>query len=283
MKEMVEFRIDEQYAPMLFEEKEGKRLGKSVRKIEIETDDPRFQQIGRLQRELRDKKGEPFFYGWNLRLTASHEENQHASLFLFKITAVFEPAGEERGTVYDESSACPRCGAGAEQVGPLILDLKRIPKSKDIAKTIAGEIVVSRRVVKIFERYRISGVKIKPVRLNTRSSAESKDWFQLTVQSTDAEIVPPTRIGIDPFNDDRCGESRCTRGDLLGLNLLSQVTIQSATRRNDDFIASRHFIGARRGLLRPERLIFASPNVRNLVASEKVRGCELEVARLAQK
>jgi hypothetical protein len=33
----------------------------------------------------------------------------------------------------------------------LILDVKRIPKGKDFAETIAGEIVVSRRVAELFE------------------------------------------------------------------------------------------------------------------------------------
>lgn len=194
---------------------------------------------------------------------------------------MFEPAGEERGTKYDESSACPNCGAGAKQVGSLVLDLKRIPKGKDIAKTIAGEVVVSRRVAELFARNGVTGVALGPVRLSAASSAESKDWFQLIVPASDAEIIAPTRVGIDPFNDDPTGECRCSVGDLIGLNLLSEVTIRATTRGDSDFVSSRQFIGVRRGLLRPERVILISPKVWRLIESERIKGVDVEVAHLA--
>lgn len=190
---------------------------------------------------------------------------------------MFEPAGEERGTKYDESSACPNCGAGAKQVGSLVLDLKRIPKGKDIAKTIAGEVVVSRRVAELFARNGVTGVALGPVRL----SAESKDWFQLIVPASDAEIIAPTRLGIDPFSDDPTGECRCSVGDLIGLNLLSEVTIRATTRGDSDFVSSRQFIGVRRGLLRPERVILISPKVWRLIESERIKDVDVEVAHLA--
>lgn len=281
MREVAEFRVDERFASMLFAETEGKRVGSSVRKVELETTDPRFAQVGRLQRELRAKQGEPFFYGWSLKRKPSSQELRQASLFSLQVAAVFEPAGEERGTKYDESSGCPNCGAGAKQIGLLILDVKRIPKGKDIAKTIAGEIVVSRRVVEVFERHGVTGVALSPVRMSAASSAESKDWFQLSVQSADAEIVAPTRVGIDPFDEDASGECRCPLGDLLGLNLLSEVTIRATTRGDADFVSSPQFIGVRRELLRPERVILISPKVWKLIESEKLKGVEVEIARLA--
>jgi len=280
MRELAEFRVVEEFAPKLFADNEGKRLG-SVRKIELATNDPRFERIGDLQRETRVVTGRSFFYGWALRRQYSKAEFAAASCFHLSVTAVFEPAGEERGTKYDESSGCPSCGSGAKQIGPLILDVKRIPKGKDIAKTIAGEIVVSQRVVELFERHEITGVALDPVRMSAASSAESKDWFQLNVQSASAEIVAPTRVGIDPFDDDASGECRCTLGDLLGLNLLSEVAIRATTRGDADFVSSRQFIGVRRELLRPERVILISPKVWKLIESEKLKGVEVEVARLA--
>ena len=266
---------------MLFAENEGKRVGSSVRRIELETTDPRFAEVGRLQRELRAKQGAPFFYGWNLKRKPSSLELRQANLFMLRVVAVFEPAGEERGTKYDESSSCPNCGAGAKQIGPLILDVRRIPKGKDIAKTIGGEMIVSRRGAELFKRHGIAGVVLGPLRMSAASSAESKDWFQLSVESADAEITAPTRVGIDPFDDDPQGECRCPLGDLLGLNLLSEVTIRAATRGDADFVSSRQFIGTRRELLRPERVIFVSPKVWKLMESEKLKGCELEIAQLA--
>jgi hypothetical protein len=256
MRETYEFRVVEDYAERLFRPDEGKRLGSGiVRLIKMSGDDPRLPKVGELRQIIDQESGRTFFHGWNIERHYTKQELNVAALFRLHVTAVFEPAGEERGTKYDESAACPRCGAGAKQVGSLVLDVKRIPKSKDIAKTIAGEIVVSRRVAELFERHGVTGAALKPVRMNASSSAESKDWFQLSVDATAVEIVKPTRVGIDPFDDDPKGECRCALGDLLGLNLLSEVTIQATTRSAADFVSSRQFIGARRGLLRPERVI----------------------------
>ena len=69
---------------------------------------------------------------------------EKASIFLLFIIPLFEPAGEECGTKYDEAFACAQCSSGAKQVTDLFLDCRRIPKKKDAAVTFAGEIVVSR-------------------------------------------------------------------------------------------------------------------------------------------
>ena len=280
MREVCEFRVVEEFAPKLFAEKEGKRLGDTVRKVELATDDPRFDRIGELQRETIAATGRSFFHGWNIRYFYSKAELAAARCFQLSVKAVFEPPGEKCGTVYDESEGCPLCRAGAEQVGPLFLNLNKIPKGKDFARTIADEIIVSRRAVDLFRQQGINGVDFGPVRHNSASRYGSEDWFQLLVQSAKAEIVPPTRVGIDPFDDDLKGECRCPRGDLIGLNLLSEVSIKSETRGQADVGCTRQFIGTRRGLLRPRRLILISPKVWRLLESERLKGCEIEVAHL---
>ncbi len=280
MREIVEFRVGERFSSLLFSDKEGKKLGEDVRKIEINTNDVRFSRIGELQDQLRHEKDEPFFYGWDIRRQYSAAELRAATLLHWKIWSVFEPAGEECGTVYDESTACPRCGAGAAQVGPLILELKRIPKSKDFSRTIAGEIVVSKRGGDLFVRNGLDGVKLTPVRDSRAPDTESKDWFQLQSEDACAEIVPPTRAGIGPFDDDERGKCRCALGDVIGLNLLSEVSISSESRGDADFIASRQFVGVRRGLLRPERIMLISPKVWGLISSEKLKGSGIEVAHV---
>ena len=279
MREIVEFRVNEDFASMLFADDEGKRLGTSVRKVNIATDDPRYGEVGRLDRELSVDKNEYFFSSWRIRRKYTKAELEATSLLRVRAASVFEPAGEERGTKYDESAACPECGAGAKQVGPLILPPSRIPKGKDFAETIAGEVVVSRRIVDLFERHGVTGAHLEPVWVS-RGRQASEDWFQLTVPPTEAEIVPPTRVGLNPFDDDPEGECRCPRGDLIGLNLLSEVSISAPSRGDADFISSRQFIGVRRGLLRPRRMVFVSPKVWKLIKSAKIRGVEIEVAHV---
>lgn len=280
MKETCEFRVVEELAPQLFRAEEGRRLGNSVRKVEMETNDPRFGAIGRLQVETRAQTNRSFFYGWILKRSYSASELRNAACFHLLFKSTFEPAGEECGTTYAESTACPRCGAGAKQTSLLFLDMNRIPKSMDFCRTIAGEVVVSRRVVELFARHEITGAELRPVRSKGASSAESKEWFQLTVQGLQAEVTAPTRVGIDPFDDDEKGEWRCPNGDLLGLNLLSEITITAASRGSADIIRTRPFVGIRRGLLRPEHLILISPKLAKLIESEKIKGCGIEIAHL---
>lgn len=278
--ESFELRVVEDFAARLFRENEGKKLSSGIRLIRIACDDPRLPTIGDLQRELQKKYNRSFFYGWQVVRKYTKHELESAALLQLKITAVFEPAGEECGTRYDESSACPRCGAGAKQVGPLFLDVKRIPKGKDFARTIAGEVVISRRVSELFVQHGITGAAFHPVRTKGAKSLELPEWSQLVIHSAEADMVPPTKAGIDPFNEDPKGEHRCSEGDTIGLNLISEVSVAAASRGQADVVATRQFVGVRRGLLRPERVILISQKVRQLIVAEKLKGCEIEVAHL---
>jgi hypothetical protein len=273
-----EFRVDERFAALLFRDDEGKRLGDSVRKIELATDDARYTRVGELQAQLLRAEGKPFFYGWALRRRYATSELAAAPRLQLVVATVFEPAGEECGTRYDESLACTQCGAGARQIGPLVLPVRRIPRNKDFAKTIGGELVVSRRVRDLFDDDAISGVELKPVR--TTSGQASESWYQFVTLAHDAIVVPPTVVGDEPFHDDPRGFNRCRREDLLGLNLLSEVSIRASSNGTTDVVASRQFIGTRRGLLRPQRVTMVSPKVWRLLIDNNLTGCDVEVVHL---
>ncbi len=230
-----------------------------------------------------------------------------ASIFLLFITALFEPAGEECGTQYDEASVCPMCSSGAKQVTDLFLDWRRIPKKKDFAKTIAREIVVSRRVVDLFLKHNIEGAEFLPVRQKHDPNSESNEWFQLSVISMGAEIAPPTIIRSTLFDDDEDqphtdepkkivvgnyvqhlhpldGEP-CPTGDLLGLNLISEVSLKHDSYNGEDIFSSKQFVGTRRGLIRPQRLIFISQKLWRVIEEERlkgesIKGISFEVAHL---
>ena len=277
MKEIAEFRVPEEFAGELFAEDEGRQL-RSIRKVDISTDDPRYPRIGEID-QVKKELGERFFYGWDIQRKYSKAELEAALLFTVRPQSTFQPAGEEHGTKYDESIACPECGTGATQVGPLILDVKRIPKRKDISRTIAGEIVVSRQTAEFFKQQEISGVTFGPVWRNRRGDV-SEDWFQLIVQDTNAEIVAPTQVGINPFNEDPEGTCSCSKGDLIGLNKLSELTVRVPNLGETDVISTHQYIGCRRGLLRPQREILISPRVRELIESEKLKGFQIEVAHV---
>ena len=60
MRETTEFRIVERFAPKLFKDAEGKKLG-FIRKVELSTDDPRYERIGELNKEIRETTDSAFF------------------------------------------------------------------------------------------------------------------------------------------------------------------------------------------------------------------------------
>jgi hypothetical protein len=279
MRETTEFRIPEKHASRWLGQHDGVCLNGSVRKLIVQKSDPRMQIIAEAEAALKSQ-GQTFFASYRQRRAYTKAELDAALRFRLKVTAVFEPAGELCGTKYDETAACERCGAGAKQIGPLIIDVRRIPKGKSFAKTIAGEIVVAQRAVDLFKEHGVTGIRFHPVRAKGAKDLQPTGWCQLVVVSASAEIAPPTRVGIDPFDEDLCGAYRCPLGDLLGLNLLSEVSVRSSTVGEEDIVGSRQFVDNRRGLLRPERTILISPKVRRLIGSEKLKGCEIEVAHL---
>ncbi len=52
MKERVEFRVPEEHASLYLMPNEGKRLGDSVRQLEVSVDDPRYDEIRELYCQL---------------------------------------------------------------------------------------------------------------------------------------------------------------------------------------------------------------------------------------
>lgn len=281
MKELYELRLFERYANRMLSEAEGIRLGAGlVRLLRIYSDSQKFLELSEFNHQIKNEGRSGIFSAWKVHREYSNEEIESANLFHLTIWKTFEPAGEENGTEYDEASACPICGSGATQITPLFLPKKRIPTSQDISRTIAGEIIVSGRVKDLFAREDITGAMFSPVRFVGGTRSDSNDWFQLHVHGDFADISPHTRIGIDPFDEDERGECRCPWRDLLGLNLLSEVSIVSATRGDADIFATRQFVGVRRGMLRPERIVLVSSRLRKLIMAEKLKGFRFEVAYL---
>lgn len=333
MRERVEFRVPEEHAAKHLPPGLGERLGYGVRKLIVDTSDPLFLEIGRLHRRFREE-GRYFFSGREYYRDYSEREMLAAELLHVWPTRVFEPAGEECGTEYDESVACPECGAGAKQATDLRLDLRKVPRGVDFAETIAAERVVSQRFAECLVEAGAKGVELRRVahrgrpddsldltttpsgrallaraeRAAVRHSAwqfsvwmnraENRPlldaavaesgtqqartnrpvplWYQLVVTSPRVEVDSLTRAGADPFDEDRTGA--CPHGDVVGLNLLSEVTVRRATLPEADVMETRQMIGVRRGLLRPRPLLLLSARAWRAVSAAGIRGLSVEVA-----
>ena len=278
MKETFEFRVDEEFCGLLFKSTEGRKVGTSTRVVSLDSMDPRLGRVGKLQKSIREIHGKPFFYGWTIRRRYSVEELGQAQLFLADVTHRFEPTGEECGTTYDERIACAECGAGAKQTGPLILNIRSIPKKVDIAKTISGEMVVSKRLMDLATSNAVTGIDFNPVHDARDPRVTNHKWFQLNVQTVARlDVSPKTKVGNDPFDEDPLGKYKCPRGDLIGLNLLTQTWVRRSEFQGIGVFESRQFMGCRRGLLRPERLLFLTSSARKLFLECGIKGIKYEV------
>lgn len=339
---MTEFRIPEDRVGRLFEPQEGKSIG-SVRVIRVDTSDPRYTAIGEVDREFTLRKNKPFFFGWHVYRRYSAEEFRSAKLFHLQITAAFEPVGEDCGTTYDESTACPDCGAGRTQVSDLRLDLRKAPKGKDIARTIADEWIVSQRLAELMTDAGLRGFQLRRVRHKARYEDDSIDpltvasgrrllaqaqktgldpksweffiwlnrseqkslldqahqehvalmnrkvkrrgkppplWYQLIVTSRRVPTVPPTKFGINPFDDDPEEAHVCPHGHVSGLNLLSEVSVARDEYEGADVICTQNMVGTRRGVLVPRALLLISPRFFNVLREHKINGYQADVAYL---
>lgn len=279
MLESLELRVNEKQAWRVFAPDEGLAMG-FIRKVEIPTSDPRFAQIGLVQASLRQKGEEPLFYGWEIHRRYSAKELAAAELFHLWVSAVFEPAGEETHTVYDETDACPLCGVGRRQVSDLVIDVRRVPKRADLAQTIADEVVMSARLAEILVREQVTGADLRPVRHRGSGLPVAPDWRQPVTSSSPLEVVEPTRYGIDPFDHDVEGQHRCPLGHTAGLNLISELHLDESTWNGEDYCVTRQSVGVNRGLLRPRPSLLISQRLYQLLKMEKARGFKAEVAYL---
>ena len=347
MKLVYEFRLREKFTPLLSNlapavpPQPGALPRSPFRAVKIEPTSPLFHEIGELDAKLWDRSREHLFVYWEIRHSYSSAEVASAELFHLFIDRTFEPAGEECGTRYDESSACPSCGAGAAQVSSLFLDSRKLPRRKDIARTIGGEWIVSQAMTKILEHARIGGAQFHPIYHNALfeddpldlsmvesgrkllemasaqgvkpSSAEYYFWLndperrkllddarrenvrrkqarqrpradpidmwqQLVVPSTGIPVVSPTRAGAYPFDTGQREMERCERGDTIGLRLLSEIYVSRSKWDGSDIFVTEHFLGTRRGLLRPERPILVTARNHQLLIDSRVKGARFEIA-----
>src|SRR6266567_5490659 len=160
VQESVELRLWKKNASLLLRDDEGEVLADLVRRVILPASDPRLKQVGPLSRRLR-AQGDALLSSWHITRKYTKAELAAAQLLHLSITTTFEPAGEECGTTYDDSTACPVCKAGRKQIGDLRLNLTKISNSKDIASSIAlVEWVVSERVAQLLKKEEVTGYEL---------------------------------------------------------------------------------------------------------------------------
>lgn len=112
-------------------------------------------------------------------------------------------------------------------------------------------------------------------------SQRPPSWYQVLPAST-VRTVPPTTTGVDPFDNDLKNEHRCPRGDTIGLNLLSELSVSASDfeKRDSDILHTAEYIGSRVGLLRPERQLIISARLFRLLRERGIKGYRAEIVHL---
>ena len=304
MKELVEFRIIMRYAHLLFRDDEGTNLGDSVKVVRIDKNDPRFNAIGELQKKARENNA-LFFTCFDYKRSYTETEINNAEWFLMFRTRHFEPTGEECGTIYDESSACPICGSGAKQLSPLKLKRSSIPKA-DMAESIAwgDETIVSERFVNMVKDNNLKGMDFEPV-ISSANRGQKLNYYQVRPQCY-LDFSKKTVFGQTPFN--LSGEFpgctlegvqpdgtlvkkvippeiyKCPNGDNMGLRILSEVYIKTSPILDDlDFFASKQTVGGRGGVIRQHHLFFCSNRMMRLIKENNLKGFKFEIAHIVDE
>ena len=273
MREILDLRIPLEEAQRHLPPDAGKDDGLS-RQLFLDVGDPLLERLRTLEAEYR-ARGTTLFTRCQVQRRYTPRELQSAEHLMLEVLPLFEPTGEECGTLYDECRACSACGAGARQRSELYLDLRRMPKGRDIAQTFGGEYVISSRLAEALHLHGITGYELRPVL--GRKGERSESWHQLVISSAQVEVVPPTLAGrnhLAPEPD----PARCPMGHVIGFQLLSPLYVSRASTHGQDWGFTRQLFGIRQGVFRPYPLMIISQRLYRLLKELKARRFEVEVA-----
>jgi len=277
MQEILEVRLSTDEAARFIPSGVGEDLG-GVLRLMLRLDDPLIDELRAQEQQARRQTGLPMITSWVLHRRYTAKELLAAELLSLSVYPRFYPTGEDCGTVYDETKGCMHCGVGASQVGPLRLDLKRIPR-RDITQTLGGEIVVSSRLAAQMDAAGIRGHELGPI-LGCNGK-QSEDWFQLLLPTGTVELSARTQMGRSFFAPEP-DPARCP-GHVLGSHVLSLIHVERESEGEADWHCSRLALGERFGTGRPEPLLFISPRLYRLFIEKKVKRFIVEVARLSER
>jgi hypothetical protein len=241
----------------------------------LNSDDPWVQRLAQLDADCR-RQGMILIPSCWYERRYSPSELAAAGLLQLKATRWFEPCGEECGTIYDESTACPVCQAGATLRSPLRLRASAIPKGADVAMSIAEELVFSERFAEILRSCGLPDAALEAVETGTKR-ADARTWYRPTDAVPTLDVSPLIRAGNNPINGLDPPFGRCERGDTLGLNLLSELFVVRREGDSQPLYRTAQFFGHRMGLLRPAPKWIIAQRVWKEAQAAKMKGLKLEV------
>jgi len=253
-----------------------------TRQVIIDANDP-------LAEEIKDKivaseiRGESQFCFVNPDYLYAKEELDRATLLRFRPTVLVRTFGQRYGTEYDESNACPKCGAGRVQRSPLIIDPRHLKKKKkDFLVTVtADEWIVSARLADLVRDLPAGDRTLEPI--HDLHGKPIDDWLQLKVHAVFGSAVPPTKFGLDYFHpEDVKGEYLCEKHSLSGLNLISELYLKSDKEPPlwPALSITKNRVGRKSGWIVPAPFLLVSRKFADSLAENNIGGFGLDVAHV---
>jgi len=95
------------------------------------------------------------------------------------------------GTTHDLSHACPKCGTGAVQTSPLMVDFTELRKKRRLCEAVNGGILICDEVADAFRAEHISGVELRQVRFYRNN--EPLPWWQIISTYEMPKFGPETK------------------------------------------------------------------------------------------
>jgi len=269
MREQYEFRLLPHAVAVLFGGQPAAYPVATV--VRGEVGDKTYLQIEELHRGLQERGEDVAFGGWLIRRIYSLEERAKATTFWLDLP-IQNASLEEGGTSYDDGGLCAECGIGAVPTEPLIARTSCF-KGQDVVCLLSGEILISEKTLNVLRDAGCSGFDVLPILESARESkvqGRSMKYWLLLVHSVVQIDKESTRFGADPFDLERRGSCTCNVGEIAGYAPLSALRISGGFPY--DIALSDVYVGTRRGLLRPYRLLFVSKRVLHLMEGAKLRG-----------
>jgi len=288
MRLVFDIRIAEDWAEKHLAPNVGKPLSQGpgfpvvTRQIIVDATDPLALEI-REKVLASERRGDSLFCFVNLDYYYDKAELDRATLLRFRPTVLVRTYGQRYGTEYDDSNACPKCGAGRVQRSPLVMDPRYLnKKKKDFLVTItAEEWIVSARLAKVLRQYASHYCTLEAVHDLRGNSIDG--WFQLKVNSVFGLAVPPTKFGLDYFHpEDTKGEYVCPQHCLAGLNLISELYVKPQVQPDQwpTFSMTKNRVGRKAGWIVPAPLLLVTRRLADALVENKIRGFGLDVAHV---
>lgn len=187
-----------------------KEISSDISKIRVPVGSSSYELIKTAELKFWQKSGKSLFSSLYSKRKFSKKELNDSALIFIEPIEIFYPSGVDCGTIY--AGGCEFCSLGRDVVGSLKLDTRSIPKSVDIACSVAtDEIVVSERFFELLSAKSISGIDLHAIEGVNRPSEDTSlsktiGGRKLLEKARSAGIFPGSAEFIAFINEDKNAE-----------------------------------------------------------------------------